>query len=406
MKSLTQSISIQLTQSQILQIICSEIEIQTDGTVRSAKSTNLEPIAPFFNQFPLALQDRYLCLYLRSLIYQHYFRADYINSTGSSGYLVISQAYVTSGKGFSPYGENKVYPEIQFQPQTQKNHSTAAAQLSSRSIFSENDTNGVFHLAFYQQLHESNQGHGFYDPDWLIIADEPNGLTAVQKDQLILHIERQKYLKPEEQKAAIGEEVTVWMPRNRLESGFYIAVGDTFFATETQLDVERVTVYLNIEADGAAVILQAITSVLNALAIPFQLKLPYDPSAYDCLAAGSLLLRKTDYPSVTLALQQVYASHSSYFRAEVPPFTQQLAPGWAIAEVPLQTFTPGEDFGLNRCHVIAEGLLTAWRNGQHPPDARLSAILDRFANLGFDWEHLYLNPSAADIYTPWDFAVS
>jgi hypothetical protein len=34
---------------------------------------------------------------------------------------VISQAYVTSGKGFSPYGENKVYPEIQFQPQTQKN---------------------------------------------------------------------------------------------------------------------------------------------------------------------------------------------------------------------------------------------------------------------------------------------
>jgi hypothetical protein len=40
---------------------------------------------------------------------------------GSSGYLVISQAYVTSGKGFSPYGENKVYPEIQFQPQTQKN---------------------------------------------------------------------------------------------------------------------------------------------------------------------------------------------------------------------------------------------------------------------------------------------
>jgi tetratricopeptide (TPR) repeat protein len=41
--------------------------------------------------------------------------------SGSSGYLVISQAYVTSGKGFSPYGENKVYPEIQFQPQTQKN---------------------------------------------------------------------------------------------------------------------------------------------------------------------------------------------------------------------------------------------------------------------------------------------
>jgi hypothetical protein len=42
---------------------------------------------------------------------------------------VISQAYVTSGKGFSPYGENKVYPEIQFQPQTQKNPKTKAINL-------------------------------------------------------------------------------------------------------------------------------------------------------------------------------------------------------------------------------------------------------------------------------------
>jgi hypothetical protein len=50
-------------------------------------------------------------------------------ASGSSGYLVISQAYVTSGKGFSPYGENKVYPEIQFQPQTQKNpHPQKATQ--------------------------------------------------------------------------------------------------------------------------------------------------------------------------------------------------------------------------------------------------------------------------------------
>jgi hypothetical protein len=48
-----------------------------------------------------------------------------LGRSGSSGYLVISQAYVTSGKGFSPYGENKVYPEIQFQPQTQKNHENA-----------------------------------------------------------------------------------------------------------------------------------------------------------------------------------------------------------------------------------------------------------------------------------------
>jgi hypothetical protein len=54
------------------------------------------------------------------------------NFDGSSGYLVISQAYVMSGKGFSPYGENKVYPEIQFQPQTQKNHFDAKIQTAIR----------------------------------------------------------------------------------------------------------------------------------------------------------------------------------------------------------------------------------------------------------------------------------
>jgi murein L,D-transpeptidase YcbB/YkuD len=58
---------------------------------------------------------------MRQEVPQAFFRLP-SQSLGSSGYLVISQAYVTSGKGFSPYGENKVYPEIQFQPQTQKNH--------------------------------------------------------------------------------------------------------------------------------------------------------------------------------------------------------------------------------------------------------------------------------------------
>jgi alkaline phosphatase D len=48
--------------------------------------------------------------------------------------LVASQAYVTSGKGFSPYGENKVYPEIQFQPQTQKNQFLTYSTLAGGSV--------------------------------------------------------------------------------------------------------------------------------------------------------------------------------------------------------------------------------------------------------------------------------
>jgi glucose-6-phosphate-specific signal transduction histidine kinase len=50
---------------------------------------------------------------------------------------VISQAYVTSGKGFSPYGENKVYPEIQFQPQTQKNPQASRVWIRGQVISEE-----------------------------------------------------------------------------------------------------------------------------------------------------------------------------------------------------------------------------------------------------------------------------
>jgi hypothetical protein len=63
---------------------------------------------------------RYL-LMGRDFVLREHIKSQLAEQSGSSGYLVISQAYVTSGKGFSPYGENKVYPEIQFQPQTQKN---------------------------------------------------------------------------------------------------------------------------------------------------------------------------------------------------------------------------------------------------------------------------------------------
>ncbi len=45
-----------------------------------------------------------------------------INTVGSSGYLVISQAYVRPGKDFSPFSDSKLYLTIRSQPQTQKSH--------------------------------------------------------------------------------------------------------------------------------------------------------------------------------------------------------------------------------------------------------------------------------------------
>ncbi len=96
----------------------------------------------------------------------------------------------------------------------------------------------------------------------------------------------------------------------------------------------------------------------------------------------------------------VYTENKAHFQPQVPLFTKLLAPGLALAEEPIHKFTDQESFGMNRCQIVANGLLETWHKGDNSPENRMNAILQHFSQLGIDWQHSYLNPNSEDIYTP------
>jgi hypothetical protein len=265
----------------------------------------------------------------------------------------------------------------------------------------ENNTYLGVDLGFYEQLHKSNRGEGYFDLGWRVVKQESDGSLAVTKDGLTLHIERERHLPPEQQSAVVSDVVAIRLPRNRVQNGFYMAVANAGPSGRSNSDGESqiVRIYFNLSPEGALAVMSAITGQLNEITIPFSFKALYNPSDYERFDSAVLYFEKSKYEAVRQVLQTVYAEERSHFRIEVPLFTKFLAPGLALAEEPNHRFSTQESFGTHRCQIVAKGLLEAWQNGDDSPENRMACILQNFSLLGIDLKHTYLNANSEDIYT-------
>lgn len=262
----------------------------------------------------------------------------------------------------------------------------------------ENNTILGVDLEFYQQLHDSNSGVGYFSPDWRVVWQETDGSLVVAKDGLALHIDRDRHLQPKERTATVCDSVAIRMPRNLVQNGFYVAVGNAGL----QGDRDLVRVYFNVSTEGAVAIMGRLTQQLNAIPIPFSFKALYNPSDYGRYNCAVLYFEKSQYEAVRSVLQTVYSDNQSHFRKQVPLFTKLMAPGLAIAEEPNRKFANLESFGMNRCQLVANALLEAWQQRNESPQARIALIFQQFSRLGLELQRPYLNANAEDIYTPLD----
>ncbi|NES84251.1 MAG: hypothetical protein F6K10_24165, partial [Moorea sp. SIO2B7] len=163
---------------------------------------------------------------------------------------------------------------------------------------------------------------------------------------------------------------------------------------------EIVRIYFNLTAEGAVAVMGSLTQQLNQISVPFSFKVLYNPEDYNRYDSGVLYFDNNDYEAVRLVLRKVYTEHQSHFKPEVPLFTKFLAPGLGLAEEPDQKFADQESFGMNRCQIVANGLLEAHHKGDDSPEARMAAILQEFSLLEIELQHCYLNAKSEDIYTP------
>lgn len=266
----------------------------------------------------------------------------------------------------------------------------------------ENNTLFGVDLSFYDRLHDNNHGEGYFEPGWSVIKEESDGSLVVSQGGLRLHIERDRHLKPQEKAAVVGDVVEILMPKNLVQNGFYMAVSNSglSYPPDSELQIQPITVriYFNLTPDGAVAVMSQLTQQLNEKALPFSFKVLYNPKDYNRYDSGVLYFDQRDYPVVKQILNIVYEQTRSHFKPEVPLFTKKLASGLGLAEEPNYKFDVHESFGLNRCQIVANGLLAAWEQGNDTPEGRLQAIYEQFSLLNIDYQLPYLNANSADIY--------
>lgn len=344
--------------------IASNIQIEPNFCIRHP---NYQPfalpskVADRFGQTSLLLQQKYLTLLLRNFIHGIYY----------NGSLQTILSVDSDAANYQTY---------------QNNNGNSLVGIDWQ---------------FYELLHASNHGIGYFDPNWQVLRQEPDASIAVTKGGLTLYIESDCHLEQPIQSASSGEYVAIWMPKNRLQNGCYVAVsnfGQQQGNPDADLGVGRI--YFNLTPRGAIALMKSLTLKLNAAAIGFSFQVPYNPSAYGRYDSGVLYFERNDYLVVREVLQTVYAEHQHHFQKEVPLFTKFLAPGLGLAEEPTQKFAPQESFGLNRCQIVANALLEAWQKGNNSPQERMSTIQQHFARFSIDLQRPYLNPYSEDIYFP------
>ncbi|TVP63782.1 MAG: hypothetical protein EA343_06870 [Nodularia sp. (in: Bacteria)] len=323
-----------------------------------------EEVVTRFQKVPLDLQNKYLSLQLRSFIYGIYYNGSLWNT-------------LALGKD--------------------------SKDLLLQQNLENNTLLGV-DWEFYARLHESNSGQGYFDPGWQVLKLEIDGDLVVTKGGLKLHINRDRHLQLEEQSANLGDIVAIRLPRNLIQNGFYVAVGNagTNSHKKAENQTQLVRVYFNLAPEGAPAVMKNLTQHLNAASIFFSFKLLYNPADYTRFDSGVLYFERSHYETMRQVIQTVYTQERSHFQREIPLFTKFLAPGLGLAEEPNHQFSEQESFGMHRCQIVSNGLLTAQQLGDESEDTRINLILEEFSALGIKLAHPYLNANSEDIYTPLD----
>jgi HopA1 effector protein family len=235
-------------------------------------------------------------------------------------------------------------------------------------------------IDFYPRLMQSNTSRGYFDPDWKIVAETVRGELVVFKNGLHVHIDPHQHLLPEADRT-VGAVVPIYLPPNLVGQDTYIAIGNAGVP-----DSESIEIYFNFTPDAAVEICRALTIELNQLKIPFQFAILHDPALFHRYDAGTLRLSQAHYQLVRPVLAEIYQAHQGAFAEPVPLFSKRLAPGLGLVET--KAFEP---FGLQRCHLVATGLVLATSRGQTTSAEKLDSIEREFRSAEISLEQPYLN---------------
>lgn len=245
-------------------------------------------------------------------------------------------------------------------------------------------------------LSEANATHERWDAGWQVYQVLPSGQVMAHKDGRTRALWPGEFLSTDAPGMALrpGMNLSVFFMRETrtMQPGFYFAFGEAQAGELDNFSLARL--YWNVRAEGAVPLIRAVTRGLNRFQVPFRLKCLTNTAFYTRDDAAVLYVDKRFYRITARVLAHVYEEVARHLRPAAPLFTKLLAPGLALAEEPYT----GESFGMQRCRILAEGLLSAHARGLRDEGSRLEEIERHFAAYGLTLGAPYLNPRSIDQY--------
>ena len=247
-------------------------------------------------------------------------------------------------------------------------------------------------IPFVADLSAANSGKGPWEDGWSVQSVEHDTAVVFRNNLLLwanlLHCEPSTGNRVES-----GMTIRLHFPKELLgmSPGFYMALGDL----PLERDGGTITrLYWNLRAEGAISFVKTGTELLNRGGIPFRLKVVGDNAHFTRCDAGVIYIFKSDYEAALDILRAIYAEVMGDLKPGNPALTKRLASGVGLAEDP----GFGASFGMNRCRLLADGVIRAYEKGKKSPSARLEVVAERFAEEGISLNLPFMNPGSKDDY--------
>jgi HopA1 effector protein family len=242
---------------------------------------------------------------------------------------------------------------------------------------------------FVDALSKANSTAGSWESGWTIQAVTA-GEIVVRRDGLELFVPLPSF-EVDEEPPRPGQPARVLLPKERLgiSPGYYVALGA---ADQSRLR-DALRLYFNIDAGGAPLLVAAVTRNLNALEIPFRLKLLVDPAWYGRCDAGVLFVPRREFRALAGLLRVILVELDGALGSGVPALTKPLAPGLACAEDPL-----GDSFGAHRCRLLAAAAVHSFENDERRLADKLFTVIQTLVAAGLSPDAPYLQPGSNGDY--------
>ncbi len=252
--------------------------------------------------------------------------------------------------------------------------------------------------ALVAQLRAAHAATVRFSDGWVVRAIGRAGAAALTRDSELLYRLQPDYLSISGRGAPVrvGDVVSVATRRDEADvsTGWWFTYG----RGGVPVNVPTVRLYWNCPATLAPEVVGVLTQLLEACAIPYSLKCPYEAAGYLRTDSFVLYLHREDWGAIRHHLRDAHDRLSAQLRDGHPKLALPLGRGVALAEDP----GDGRSFGESRSQSVATGALAAMVLGVDD-ESKVLAILSqhlRQQNISPARPHLRMT-TPEELVPPW-----